>query len=52
MSLHQIFDAIWNAQIPWLWIFVALGVVVLVLILGVAFIANEIRKEGRNVPKP
>ena len=52
MSLHQIFDAIWNAQIPWLWIFGAMGFVVLVLILGAAFIGNEIRKEGRNVPKP
>jgi len=52
MSLHQIFDAIWNFPIPWLWILGMIGAVVAVLVLIAAFIGNEIRKEGRNVPKP
>jgi hypothetical protein len=52
MSLHEIFDAVWNAEIPWMWIFGVFFIVVLVLIIVAGFVANEIRKVRRNVQKP
>jgi hypothetical protein len=37
MSLHHIFDYVWNAPIPWLWIlggFAALWVLGFLIVLG------------------
>jgi uncharacterized membrane protein YkvI len=47
MSLHDIFDYVWNAQIPWLWIFGAIGAIWLVVFVVGAIIARDIRKESR-----
>ena len=52
MSLHEIFDSVWNWPIPWLWIFGAIGSVWLVVFVFGAIVANGIRKEGRKAPKP
>jgi hypothetical protein len=47
MSLHEIFDYVWNAPIPWLWIFGAIGAIWLAVFVFGLIIANDIRKEGR-----
>ena len=52
MSLHQIFDYVWNFPIPWLWIFIVLGSLVAVFVGIAATIAQQIRKEERNDKKP
>ena len=52
MSLHQIFDYLWNFPIPWLWIFGAIGAIWLLVIVVGLVVASDIRKEGRNDRKP
>jgi hypothetical protein len=52
MSLHEIFDYVWNAQIPWLWIFGVIGGLWLAVFAVIAVIGLQIKKEGRNVQKP
>jgi hypothetical protein len=47
MSLHDIFDWIWNAQIPWLWILGAIGAMWFMVFVVGAIVFRDIRKEGR-----
>jgi hypothetical protein len=47
MSLHDIFDWVWNAKIPWLWIFGAIGAAWLIVFVVGAIIVRDIRKEDR-----
>jgi hypothetical protein len=47
MSLHEIFDHIWNFPIRWLWILGAIGAIWFVVFIVGLIIANEVREEGR-----
>lgn len=52
MSLHDLFDAVWNFPIPWLWIFGVIGGLWLVFFAVMAIIGLQIKKEEQNVKKP
>jgi hypothetical protein len=48
MSLHEIFDYIWNFPVPSLWILGGVGGTWLMTLVVGLIIASEIRKEGRK----
>jgi uncharacterized membrane protein YkvI len=47
MSLHEIFDHVWNFPIPWLWILGGIGAVWFVVFVVGLVIVRDIRKEDR-----